>query len=157
MGFIKANKQINNFFRYVSLSCINFISLIQRTEILEEWAVCGFIILFFFIIIKLKYSAQAICSPRFPFIILPISCVFLQPGKPSSCPQHCSGSVGSSPRPLGYRGGCRARTALHIPVKQFSMYVWSRALWNTVIFHPSPLLSPWPRAEFLWAGQAYSY
>lgn len=119
MGFIKANKQINNFFHYVSLSCINFISLLQRTEIVEEWVVCGLIYCFF---IKLKYSAQAICSPCFPFIIFP-SPVFLQPGNPSSCPYHCSGSTSlpwAAPPGPWFRGGCRARIALDIPVKQFS-------------------------------------
>lgn len=88
MGFIKANKQINNFFRYVSLSLprINFISLIQGIVGLGEGVVRGF--LFFFL--KLTYSAQAISSPRFPFIIIP-SPAFLNPGTPSSCPYHRPG------------------------------------------------------------------
>lgn len=140
MGFIKANKQINNFFPYVSLS-YKFHQP-HTGDCRLRGGGCPWISFFFFFI-KLKYSAQAICSPRFPFIIFPPP-AFLQPGNPSSCPYHLPGLNAVSlpwaaPPARRFRVGCRASIAPDIPVKQVSTCIWSRGLWSTVIF-----LSPFP-------------
>lgn len=151
-GFYKG-KQTNKQFLSLCLSLLYKFHQSHTEDCNLRGVGCLWIYFFFFI--KLKYSAQAICSPCFPLIIFP-SPVFLQPGNPSSCPYQCSGSASllwAAPPGPWFRGGCRARISLDIPVKQFSTCIWSRGLWSTVIFPPS--FSPW--AEFLWAGQAHSY
>lgn len=138
-GFYKG-KQTNKQFLSLCLSLLYKFHQSHTEDCNLRGVGCLWIYFFFFI--KLKYSAQAICSPCFPFIIFP-SPVFLQPGNPSSCPYHCSGSASllwAAPPGPWFRGGCRARIALDIPVKQFSTCIWSRGLWSTVIF--PPLLFP---------------